>query len=457
MSDTSTLVATEEALSSSRLKGTTLGSISSPRRSSTFSKAYKEASNFFLTRRFSEALSTLQPLLAVGQYDNPHDENIEEIRHAPIAEAERKWRVKIWSLYLTLLNAVADLGPEEGQTVFGRQRWKSLVTTAEAGSIWEEVVNIGYGGVEARVDAEIIVNLANLLLVQSSNQKINQQHLETYLSAAGPAELGLDSQVRPHSTLDGQSNSAAHHINGTIGPRDFEIRVQIIEIYVLHVLPRNGEREYAKEFVTMCEWLDEERKEAFLQALSELAAEDTESHDEYEDALPLHKQAPMEALKSSDITRTDSNVTIKPDPPSMHRLVNRENDFGIEETQLAPKAPMLQPLPPDHFPEPTSRPVRKPLGDLPSRSSKPAASKSSKVVSRPNVLKRSMAILGALQKTIANMTSHMSQNPMVLLRFVCFLMGLVIAFSRRDVRNRVGRLTGAGWERIKKTIGMGVK
>jgi hypothetical protein len=58
---------------------------------------------------------------------------------------------------------------------------------------------------------------------------------------------------------------------------------------------------------------------------------------------------------------------------------------------------------------------------------------------------------------ISNMTNQISQNPMGLLRFVMFLMGLIVALSRRDVKDRLGRLTGAGWDKIKRTVGMGVK
>jgi hypothetical protein len=44
-----------------------------------------------------------------------------------------------------------------------------------------------------------------------------------------------------------------------------------------------------------------------------------------------------------------------------------------------------------------------------------------------------------------------------LMRMVIFLAALIVAFSRRDVRDRVGRLTGTGWDKIKGTVGMGVK
>ena len=160
MSNTSTMITTEEELYASSILGSSFGSISSPRRShSAFSKPYKEASNFFLTRRFPEALSCIKPLITVADGDGQITDDSDEIKQAAIAKADRKWRVKVWSFYLTLLNAVADLGEEEWKAVFGRQEWRSLIGKLEDGSIWDEVVNIGYGGIEAHVDAEVVINL----------------------------------------------------------------------------------------------------------------------------------------------------------------------------------------------------------------------------------------------------------------------------------------------------------
>lgn len=42
---------------------------------------------------------------------------------------------------------------------------------------------------------------------------------------------------------------------------------------------------------------------------------------------------------------------------------------------------------------------------------------------------------------------------MAMLRFVLFLMGLVAAFSRQDVKERLA----AAWDKIKRMVGMGVK
>lgn len=78
---------------------------------------------------------------------------------APIAFAARGTRIKVWSFWLTFLHQVVDLGPEEGKLAFGSTRWKSLVSKAREGTIWEEIIRDGYGSVEGSVDAEVVVSL----------------------------------------------------------------------------------------------------------------------------------------------------------------------------------------------------------------------------------------------------------------------------------------------------------
>ena len=63
---------------------------------------------------------------------------------------------------------------------------------------------------------------------------------------------------------------ATGHDNGAGTPRDLKSRLKILEIYTLHVLPRNEEWNYARAVINMSETLDEERKEAFLQTLQVL-------------------------------------------------------------------------------------------------------------------------------------------------------------------------------------------
>ena len=127
---------------------------SASRRGSPVTKTYHQSSTLFLTRRLPEALTTLQPLITPRL---SHDGGLLEA--APISRASRSTRIKVWSLYLTILNAVVDMEPEEGKDAFGVQEWRALCNKVRDGEVWEEVVRCGYHGVEGDVDTDVVINL----------------------------------------------------------------------------------------------------------------------------------------------------------------------------------------------------------------------------------------------------------------------------------------------------------
>jgi hypothetical protein len=76
-----------------------------------------------------------------------------------VALASKTTRVKVWSLYLTILNAIVELEPEDGKEAFGSQEWRALCNKVRDSEVWEEVVRNGYHGVEGDVDADVVINL----------------------------------------------------------------------------------------------------------------------------------------------------------------------------------------------------------------------------------------------------------------------------------------------------------
>ncbi|KAL8689324.1 MAG: hypothetical protein Q9224_004665, partial [Gallowayella concinna] len=302
--------------------GSSVESLSPPRqRNSHISNVYKEASTLFLTRRLGEAFSTLQPILIV-QPRSPEDIRDDEYENeytAPVASASQSLRVKVWSLYLTLLNAIIELGPEEGKEALGSKQWREIASKARDGTVWDEVVETGYGGIEGNVDADVVTNLATLLLSQSASQTTNQQHLETYLATS---DLSI---VEPPTTPTRQSrgrHKEQRPIDDTNTPRELASRLKILELYILHVLPVNDEWEYAKDLIRMSDTLDEDRKELFHQTLEQLEAEKEQGeHDQEEQALDppaagiLYKAEP------------------KPIEEPSNRKSNSEHDYGIEEVK----------------------------------------------------------------------------------------------------------------------------
>lgn len=149
----------DDLLSLSRTLGLVATHSSAKRASSLITKTCNQASTLFLTRRLPEALETLETV--INPPGGPDGSKNGETPAAPalIASANRSLRVKVWNLYLTLLDTVIELGLEEGKVVFGNKNWRSLAAKAREGTIWDEIVNAGYGGSEGNVDADVVVNL----------------------------------------------------------------------------------------------------------------------------------------------------------------------------------------------------------------------------------------------------------------------------------------------------------
>ncbi|KAL9001563.1 MAG: hypothetical protein Q9169_000138 [Polycauliona sp. 2 TL-2023] len=439
-----------------RFLGSSIDSLSPPRqRNSHISNIYKEASTLFLTRRLAEAYTTLEPILTSPEpsNDDRNDEDEDE-RTAPIATAGRSLRIKTWSFYLTLLNAIIQLGTEQGIQELGSKQWHNIVAKTQDGTIWDEVVRIGYGGIEGKVDADVVTNLATLLLSHSSSQATNQQHLETYLATSDHSNAG-DLLDFPHPT---KKRSRSGHqaqsptINGTNTPRELASALKILELYILHVLPANDEWEYAKEFIQMSETLDDERRDIFQQALSQLEAEKTQGESYEEDYARQHNDAWDSIADANQHLQAAEPKPMEGDShhPHSHRRSNSEQDYGIEELKKKRSDPSIQPSASSI--SPAARPNQQ------RNNSKSSQSKvSRRKTTTSGIFVRGAAVITAFQNLISNLTLSMSKNPLALLRSLLFLVALLVALSRRDVKERVARITGAGWEKVKRTVGMGVK
>lgn len=141
---------------SSHMSASQLSSSSLPP-SKLCSKTYKKASQLYLTRRLQESLTALEPVITVAASDEHYTNGDEST--PPIATVSATWRIKVWNLYITLLSAIVELGPEEGKRSFGQKEWKAISSSVREGGIWETVVQTGYQGLEGSVDAEVVYNL----------------------------------------------------------------------------------------------------------------------------------------------------------------------------------------------------------------------------------------------------------------------------------------------------------
>ncbi|KAK2753242.1 hypothetical protein FQN54_007933 [Arachnomyces sp. PD_36] len=449
--------------SQSQLLSSSTSSISSAKQNS---QTYKHASQLFLTRRLQESLSTLEPLITVpaavdgSQQPNGDSEDIPTL--APIASFSSTLRIKVWNLYITLLSAIVDLGPEDGKNELGQKEWKSLASKVREGEIWEMIVQVGYRGMEGSVDADVVYNLATLLLSHSPSQTLNQQRLENYLSSYGQPDLDIVSHMQNPDNQRRRMRTSG----GTDTPKDLASRVKILELFTLHVLPRNEEWDYAREFINLSEVLDEEKKELFLQTLDGLrdekergiqrAAEIQQEKDaEFERQRVEEEKRKAEEEKRQRLAAPATTAKSKPS----HRKTSSEVDYGIDKSLPNGVSKVRNQKPPPSGRQTAGSGSRTVSGRAQlSPPPPPESSKSVKKVDRRNsVVGRVSALAAMVQNIIKNMATSVSSNPMSYLRTMLFIMGLVIALSRKNVRDRIKRVAGAGWEKVRKTAGMGVK
>ncbi|KAE8400945.1 peroxin 26 [Aspergillus pseudonomiae] len=434
-------MAAEDSMSASQSQLSTSASSLSP--SKICSKTYKKASQLFLTRRLQETLVTLEPILVPSPANDDQYANGNESL-PPIAMAQASVRIKVWNLYITLLSAILDLGPEEGKATFGQKEWKAISTKVREGEIWETVVQTGYKGREGSVDAEVVYNLATLLLNHSPSQQLNQQRLEHYLSSYGQPNL----DIAEHLQNSPNQQSKARVNGGTDTPRDLTSRVRIIELFTLHVLPRNEEWDYASEFINFSEVLDEERKEMFLQTLDGLK-EEREQGELRAAALQREKDAQLEReIQEAERQRAEEEAAAAQHAQKGHARDNSEVDYGIEKTNTNKSAK-------------GRGKGEKQSGSKASTSANrtafsPTGSKKrpEKPVSRPG---QTRALANVLRNLLRYISRTVAGNPMSFARTLLFLLGILVALSRQGVRERLRRITGAGWQKVKGTVGMGVK
>ncbi|KAK1726988.1 hypothetical protein CaCOL14_006562 [Colletotrichum acutatum] len=428
-----------------------LSSSTSARHTSQISKTYRQASTLFLTRRLPEALSTILPLITppTGQSENGAGEP------APVARASRSTRIKVWSLYLTTLNAIVELEPDEGKDAFGSQEWRALCTKVREGEVWEEVVRNGYHGVESDVDSDVVINLATLLLAHARTQELNQRKLESYLAAATSPNLDFSKRFSDSPSPSPRLNrhrSPAKATSGADTPRDLNARVKILELYTLHVLIRNNEWDYAREFISVSSVLDDERREAFLQALQSLQEEQQEAERrETEERREQEEQLRRDIEEAKKLRAENEERERRRLEEERARREGAEGDYGIEKTPSKAGSSKAGSSKGRH-----ARAVSNTSGSN-SNSKMPASRAKGKSSAPPTLGTRASMVISRLREVIDQLGASFKTNPMLLMRLVAFILGLVVMFGQKNVRERIQRVLGNGWNKVKATAGMGVK
>lgn len=222
--------------------------------------------------------------------------------------------------------------------------------------------------------------------------------------------------------------------------------MRIIELFTLHVLPRNEEWEYAQEFINLSEVLDEERKELFLQTLEGLK-EEKERGEMRAAELQRQKDAELERQRDDERRQAEEEAAkAAAAQTNGHRRNASEVDYGIEKGSPRSKAKGSKA---------SDKPT--PSGKSSSRTALSSNSKSAKKQVKPESRSQTRAVAVMLRNLFKKIIQSVSGNPLSIARTLLFVLGILMAMSRQDVRERVRRITGSAWQKVKGTVGMGVK
>ena len=208
----------------------------------------------------------------------------------------------------------------------------------------------------------------------------------------------------------------------------------------------------------MSEVLDEERRELFLQTLQALR-EEQKRNGEREAQIQRERDEEMarermEAEKKRAEAAKEEEERLQKQKQTngkTHKRTSSEVDYGIETSN--PNNPSK--IQATKVSTKSAKSTQSGRAQFPPTPHSPRAAK--RQAGSSGIYNRATHIVAALQHLVGVLGQSVARNPMVLVRTVLFLMGLILAFSRRDVRDRVRRITGASWDKMRGTVGMGVK
>lgn len=138
------------------------------------------------------------------------------------------------------------------------------------------------------------------------------------------------------------------------------------------------------------------------------------------------------------------------------RRVGSEIDYGVEDNPPRPGSSKSQArsINGDSSSAKGSSHVKRQVTSPTARNAKSSVKKTAP---GPTLVDRAGAVITNLRKLLDSMAAGFKTNPLVLLRMLAFVVGLLMVFARRDVREKIKRTLGQGWLKVRQTAGMGVK
>lgn len=222
--------------------------------------------------------------------------------------------------------------------------------------------------------------------------------------------------------------------------------------------------------------LDDERKEAFIQALDSLKEEQEEAERkarEKEDAIrkDIENARKLRAENEEKEKKRLEEERLKREAAGANTAVSvgsgptTEGDFGVDGGSAAKgtgttKKPSLKKKASSLKNGGASSSSAKPARPSRKGASSPTATKttgSSSAVAGPGMGTKASLILNNIRSVLDQVMTAFHGNPFLLYRTLAFIVGFLLMFSNKRVRERITKVVQQGWGKVRATAGMGMK
>lgn len=299
---------------------------------------------------------------------------------------------------------------------------------------------------------------ATLLLTHARTQKLNQKRLENFLAASSNPNLDFAHHFKSSTSprLSSRHRSPSKARSGADTPRDLNARVKILELYTLHVLIRNNEWDYAREFISASSVLDEERREAFLQALQSLQEDQQETErkerEEQERQDEKLRRDLEEARRQRAVNEEREKRRLEEERA---RREGSEIDYGVDTRSTGGSSSGKAQR--NRVPPGGAAKVPRPARQGTSSGGGGTSPNKNKAVVPTSFGARAAVMFSNVRTMIDRMSVTLQTNPMLLMRFLAFIITLIMMFGKKSMRERIARVMATSWNKVKATAGMGVK
>lgn len=202
--------------------------------------------------------------------------------------------------------------------------------------------------------------------------------------------------------------------------------------------------------------LDDERREAFLQALQSLYEEQQDSERGEREEKARQEEQLRRDLEEARRLRAENEAIERrrlEEERARRERGASEVDYGIEKTPSSVGKPGSA-----NGSSKGPRNSREKSGSSTTRPPLSSTSKKGKAVAAPpSFAGRAVMVLSNIRALMQQMGATFQSNPYLLMRIVAFILGFLLVVSRKNIRERLKRVLGTSWDKIRATAGMGVK